>query len=84
MSEEKPDGYVPWHDSVGAMIDHAGSTEDQCWLGWLGPNWQERLYKAARPEIPVEEGGKMGDPTQYRGWRIRPVKLVFLDEEEST
>jgi hypothetical protein len=58
MSEQKPDGWVAWHEDVGFFSGTLATCEDDC----------QRYIDESYYEMP-------------QGWDIRPVKLVFLDEE---
>lgn len=74
---EKPDGYVAWHPTE--MIDEvtlyplAGECRAML-LGYVYPSSHKSRSDAAK------------DPEWKRayrqGWKIRPVKLQFLDEEK--
>lgn len=66
---EKPHGWVAWHTIDGTAPSIPESAKDAEWdLGYQ--HWsssEESVEEAAARKIS-------------QGWRIRPVKLVFLDE----
>jgi hypothetical protein len=70
--KKKPDGWVAWHPEEGVkpMNDEGdvGVVEDEERCGYA------YLWS---PNSPT------GARLRKDGWRIRPVKLVFLDEEPS-
>lgn len=68
----KPDFWIPYHDQHGTCIPDYGSTcsEEDCWAKFLGTQWRER----------VENRHERVEKKRTEGWRIRPVKFVYLDE----
>lgn len=71
--KEKPDGYVAWHPTRGAFGDGLllSRTESEA---------ERRViahYYCKHIERDLGECQRQFDAD---GWRIRPVKLVFLDE----
>lgn len=81
MSEEKqkPDCWVAWHPDEGFDYETVSYVSgDKAWY-----------YKIFTPEILFDIDRSLEDAMEFNkknailaGWRIRPVKLVFLDEEE--
>lgn len=75
MSEEKkPDGWIGWHPTKGFADVEIHRTipaaiERLCMEHGF---YEDGDYQAGRIDP---------DEAHAAGWRIRPVKLVFLDEE---
>lgn len=71
MESEKPDGWVAWHPVRCRRHRVVGSQ----WAAWnrgifcKSINLRDLTRKQSILKLKKE------------GWRIRPVKLVFLDEE---
>jgi hypothetical protein len=67
--KSKPDGWVAWHPKIGVsdIVLSLISPDDAKW-GFLN-------VTSCSPPSNWEEA-------EAEGWRIRPVKLVFLDEVE--
>lgn len=63
----KPDGWVAWHSEGGLMIDDTSNCHNP-----------DGFFVATRREVFELKQYRVDD-----GWRIRPVKLVFLDEVET-
>lgn len=70
MEDKKPDGYVAWHpkDGIEPEICH-----DAKYCEW---NLGFQHYDSSRESVEDSAERHIKD-----GWRIRPVKLVFLDED---
>lgn len=76
---DKPDGYVGWHPIHGFDFETVSYiSEDKAWY-----------YKIYTPAFLFETDKSFEDAMEFNkqnaiqaGWRIRPVKLVFLDDEE--
>lgn len=68
-SEEKPDGWVAWHPMCGCVYETMAVKREET-IGNMyvlqGKNWMEDPVLSV---LPLES------------WRIRPVKLQFLDED---
>lgn len=70
-SEEKPDGWVAWHPKLGALIKTARITT------------REVKHAATKCQHPhLLERFAPWDSMEDLGYKIRPVKLQFLDEEK--
>ena len=73
MTTEKPDGYVMWKEGYQIELRDCRSKE---------------LEAITTRVAPYAKEGWVGDVIEaYQkvladGWRIRPIKLTFLDEEE--
>lgn len=85
MSTEKPkaDGYVAWHPEHGADIYTASAISEE----FPRSNLMNKIFKLSDRDTPYDEMidssyWELWKKLQEDGWRIRPVKLVFLDEEE--
>lgn len=81
MSEKKPDGWVAWHPEMSKPItmSKSGSIEQL-----LRQNYGLRYgetYCHAEAYFAMRDS-LLGE-AEKDGWRIRPVKIVFLDEEKS-
>ena len=71
MSNDKADGWVAWHPMCGACLATAANTKLE-----------------ARGQMMIAIGSRFFDEPVLStvppdGWRIRPVKLQFLDEPEA-
>jgi hypothetical protein len=81
--KQKPDGYVAWKESVGTLGGDYLTIIRSDFEGAI-----EELLEAAESQpdfILLGEGFSRQERIYFlikSGWRIRPVKLVFLDEEE--
>lgn len=69
---EKPDGYVIWHAKEGALIDSVSYKKSRT------------IELATQYCIGYKDYDKGKDHARrvlrLRGWKIRPVKLTFLDD----
>lgn len=77
--QERPDGYVAWHSEQGREIKgqyftytmNCQKSEAEAWEELVGVRCSSKNPKqiiSATLELIAE------------GWKIRPVKLLFLDE----
>lgn len=76
-TKQKPDGWVAWHPKEGTNTSL---------YGWMGD--RSDLVMALCIELDLVDYDHCGSKFPLvsamgeKGWRIRPVKLVFLDEGE--
>lgn len=70
--DKKPDGYVAWHPNWGLYYMSFGNSRVSC-SNNLVAYWQN---------IKLEHADNRLEEYKANGWRIRPVKLIFLDEVE--
>lgn len=82
MEESKSDGYIVWHPRHGCLYDTYAMREDYARKRWCRIYWEDYFN---------DEQILSGDPNlkhnawefaQRDGLRIRPVRLVFLDDGE--
>jgi hypothetical protein len=67
MTDQKPDGYIAWHPEHG----HDSATEDG------------GVFVAESPEqLRLSDNSPFSKRLRKDGWRIRPCKIVFLDEDQ--
>lgn len=71
--EKKPDGYVAWHPDSGLARWSLTKDKIKC---------QKALVSHIKDYKLDGLAAKMQRIERDTGWRIRPVKLVFLDEGE--
>ena len=83
MTTEKPDGWIAWHRVEGFLLITAARSrshaEDRLLERVFNFHFNQshakaEAYYAARDMELIRASND--------GWRIRPVKLTFLDEEQ--
>lgn len=84
---EKPDGFMAWHESESEMREHVDYlTVDCAYASVVFPSFESALeeLKSSHEEYfdEAEMGAGIVHWLQEKGWRIRAVKLTFLDEAE--
>lgn len=78
--DKKPDGFVAWHHEKGFLPEVAKTEDAAIWWAFCqdvtqaDPQGMKYQYD---PEKSVEICKKA---LSKKGWKIRPVKLQFLDE----
>ncbi len=92
---EKPDGWVAWHHD-DTVMNQARTLSASCdWCDTIHPTFESALHElkdntheefdkancGANPKLNL--GREQTPWLKENGWRIRPVKLVFLDEEKA-
>lgn len=81
--DSKPDGWVAWHPERGARLNIAGTeaTVKACLESYFAsqylPQNEQANFVFQNGEV-VERARRL---MWADGWRIRPVKLVFLDDD---
>jgi len=80
--KQKPDRWVAWHPEKGKMreaFSRSGCVEQMLVDLCLLEPWPSNYARADQFFLATEiaEAKALKD-----GWRVRPVKLVFLDEEK--
>ncbi len=71
--QEKPDGWVAWHPAKGFLDYREGPEKYETYCVNLSANF-------CADSAHVRTGSQFVRGVNKKGWRIRPVKLVFLDE----
>ncbi len=74
---EKVDGYVAWHSTQRADFRRTFSNDEK--------NSLNQLFDYHYGEWPDDDSKKdcaLVKGLLKEGWKIRPVKLLFLDEEK--
>jgi hypothetical protein len=77
--EDKPDGWVAWHPQEGRFATIATSKEYA--IGDLGYS-KKPFSMGLNSENYHWSNWKWGEYFLENGWRIRPVKLIFLDGDD--
>lgn len=88
-NDKKPDGWVAWHPEKGILEYYISAgflvseTVDKA-IGELEDDYaMEELFRHYRAqEIENPMAFTFIEWANNAGWRIRPVKIVFLDEEK--
>lgn len=78
MSDEiKPDGWVAWHrEHRRSFITAYSSWLDAALFIAESTNNKRKIQEAAQESLDV-----LASVIADMGWRIRPIKLTFLDED---
>lgn len=77
MKEDKLDGYVAWHPEW--KIRDVALSKSSCVERLTGTKMHDFV---SSEEYFITKESEFAF-LQKQGWRIRPVKLVFLDEDTS-
>lgn len=81
--KRKPDGYIAWHPKEGFCIPTFVSPIAKKITSWkLLTDTDCGGYDFCDLSFPEYDEKEMIKRAKREGWKVRPVKLVFLDEEE--
>ncbi|RTL07338.1 hypothetical protein EKK58_02165 [Candidatus Dependentiae bacterium] len=76
MNSEKPDGWVAYKEGLRiAFANYPEETTELMTCMTFDSSWRD--YESFKAALDKEIARMFSD-----GWRIRPVKLVFLDTED--